>query len=146
MTPCRRACLVSSIFNQTATILRIGTPLLVEIIGRNGITTTLSPADPSKDRFGSSATKSASTPVYDTETRKIATYKCRVTGNATPRDQITADANTARCEWRVLLPLSADVRVEDRIKVGPLTYEVIDTDAGRADASFLTAFCRSEKP
>lgn len=148
MNSCRRACLASSIFNQTASILRIGTPVRVIVApqGGQGGASILLQAQPSKDRFGSSATKSASTPVYDPITRQVATYKCRVTANAKPTDQTVADANQTRCDWRIYLPLAADVKSEDRIKVGTLTYEVVDTDKGRADASFLTAFCRSEKP
>ena len=147
MTPCRRACLTTAIFNQSASILRIGTPVRVTVAPGGGSSggSLLIPAAPIKDRFGSTATKSASTPVYDPTTRQIATYPCRVTGNATPRDQVVADANQARCDWRIYLPLAADVRVEDRIKVGNFVYEVVDTDRNRADASFLTTFCRTEK-
>lgn len=144
MSPCRRACLTGSIFNQTCSIFRIGTAVLGEQPPGNAVR-PLVPVPASKDRFGSSATKTASTPVLDTQTRQIATYRCRVTGNAKPADQIVADANQARCEWRIYLPLSADVRTEDRIKVGDFLYQVVDTDQNRADPSFLTAFCRSEK-
>ena len=93
----------------------------------------LRPTD-QKDRFGA---------VSNDKTIVVHRYSCRVMADRVPRNsENIAEKSVVRSEWRILLPLTAEVRSDDKIRVGGIGYEVLDTDQGRAGASFLTIFAR----
>ena len=72
-------------------------------------------------------------------------YKCRLMRDESPdRPALIAEKSVVRSDWRIILPLSADIRPDDKIRVGSQVFEVLDTDKGRADASFLTVFARAQ--
>ena len=43
--------------------------------------------------------------------------------------------------WMAMLPTSADVRQNDRIRVSSRTFSIIGSDLGRSDALVQTLFC-----
>jgi hypothetical protein len=45
-------------------------------------------------------------------------------------------------DWDVLLPIGTSVSISDEVHIGSDTYEVIGSDAGRAEALCLTVYCR----
>jgi hypothetical protein len=88
----------------------------------------------SRDRYGA---------VSGDKTTVAHRYKCRVVRDGSPQNPaLIAEKSVVRSEWRILMPLSADILPDDKIRIDQQTYEVLDTDQGRAAASFLTVFAR----
>ncbi len=67
---------------------------------------------------------------------------CRV--SAPGRSQITESGTRSISlgDWDVLLPIGTDIALEDQVHIGSDIYEVIGSDAGRAEALCLTVYCR----
>jgi hypothetical protein len=109
-------------------------PFAAALTARMGQTAeVLRPTD-NKDRYGAfSADKDLI----------IHRYLCRVLRDGSPQaPSVTGEKSVVRSDWRILLPADSEIRPDDIIRVDGQIYEVLDSDSGRAGASFITVYCR----
>lgn len=104
---------ILSRFSQTAEILR--------------------PTD-NRDRYGA---------VTSDNNLVIRRYACRVLRSADPQNPvINGEKSIVRSTWAILFAPDVDINSDDIIRVDSVSYEILDSDRGRADASFLTVTAR----
>jgi hypothetical protein len=66
-----------------------------------------------------------------------ATYPCRVTDAKRDRRREEGETPIGTVRRQVQLPWNADIRKTDRLRIGGVTFGVIGSDAGRAEALCL---------